>query len=53
MKQSHLISPRTLSDCTFEVGYPEAAYANRVLSYLLAFSCGFMAALVWLYWLGP
>lgn len=53
MKQSHLISPRTLSDCTFEVGHKEPTSVTRALSYLLTFSCGFTAALVCLYWVRP
>ena len=52
MKPSHLISPRTLSDCTYEVGYPQVNFASRALTYLLTFLGGFVSAWVCLLWLG-
>ena len=50
MKQSHLISPRTLSDCTFEVGYREATSVSRALGYFLAFVLGAVMSYLLILW---
>ncbi len=44
MKQSHLTTPRNLSDCTFDVGHVEAISVSRALTYVLTFLGGFVSA---------
>ena len=52
MKNSHLTTPRNLSDCTFEVGHVEATLVSHALTYFLTFLGGFVSAWVCLLWLG-
>lgn len=54
MKLSHYQTPRTLADCTFEVGHPEAGSESMfetVGGYILAVAIGVgMACLLVAWW---
>ena len=55
MKLSHYQTPRTLADCTFEVGHPSAQHDEpmfeTVAGYLLAVAIGVgMACLLGAWW---
>ena len=55
MKLSHYQTPRTLADCSFDVGYPEVTSREpmfeTVAGYLLAIAIGFgMACLLVSWW---
>jgi len=55
MKLSHYQTPRTLADCTFEVGHPEARAQEPMFEtvggYLLAIAIGVgMACLLVAWW---
>jgi hypothetical protein len=55
MKLSHYQTPRTLADCTFEVGHPEARGSEPMLEsiagYILAIAIGVgMACLLVAWW---
>ena len=55
MKLSHYQTPRTLSDCTFEVGHPEShsrePMHEAIAGYLLAIAIGVgMACLLVSWW---
>ena len=54
MKLSHYQTPRTLADCTFEVGNPEAhsePMIESIAGYLLAIAIGVgMACLLVAWW---
>ena len=54
MKLSHYQTPRTLADCTFEVGHPEAhsePMIERIAGYLLVIAIGVgMACLLVAWW---
>lgn len=54
MKRSYWVTPRTLADCEFPVGYASIRapridpvnWADRVLPYVLAFCAGFGVAML-------
>jgi hypothetical protein len=50
MKNSHLTTPRTLSDCTFDVGHVEATSVSRALGYFLAFVSGAVMSYLLILW---